>query len=137
MILNGVTVTVVAMGLCTLEDRKVLSGRTNPQIINDSMALIIQCVVSVSNMGRHLHVRNHEVKALCSQVTILQRLLKENKKKAGEFKEENKRLKILMDSYADDLVTRSTKQSKITTELQKQYEKLLVMVKELASHSIP
>ena len=42
-----------------------------------------------------------------------------------------------MDSYADDLVTRSTKQSKITTELQKQYEKLLVMVKELASHSIP
>ena len=89
MILNGVTVTVVAMGLCTLEDRKVLSGRTNPQIINDSMALTIQCVVSVSNMGRCLYVRNHEVRALRSQVTILQWLLKVNKKKVGELKEEN------------------------------------------------
>uniref|UniRef100_A0A2N9EUT9 Uncharacterized protein n=1 Tax=Fagus sylvatica TaxID=28930 RepID=A0A2N9EUT9_FAGSY len=29
-------------------------------------------------------------------------LLKESKKKVGEVKEENKRLKVLMDSYADD-----------------------------------
>jgi uncharacterized membrane-anchored protein YhcB (DUF1043 family) len=88
-------------------------------------------------MGQRLHVRNHEVRALRSQVTILQRLLKENKKKVGEFKEENKRLKKLVDSYANDLVTRSTEQSKITDVLQKQYEKLLVEVKELASHPIP
>ena len=72
------------------------------------MALTIQCVASVSNMGRRLHVRNHEVRVLHSQVTILQRLLKESKKKVREFKEENKRLKTLMDSYANDLVTRST-----------------------------
>uniref|UniRef100_A0A2N9EL49 Uncharacterized protein n=1 Tax=Fagus sylvatica TaxID=28930 RepID=A0A2N9EL49_FAGSY len=32
---------------------------------------------------------------------------------------------------------KSTEQSKTTTELQKQYEKLLVEVKELASRSIP
>uniref|UniRef100_A0A2N9FB94 Uncharacterized protein n=1 Tax=Fagus sylvatica TaxID=28930 RepID=A0A2N9FB94_FAGSY len=81
--------------------------------------------------------RNHEVRALRSQVTILQRLLKENKKKVGEFKEENKRLKKLVDSYANDLVTRSTEQSKTTAELQKQYEKLLVEVKELDSCPIP
>ena len=68
------------------------------------MALTIQCVASVSNMGRHLHVRNHEVRALRSQVTILQKLLKESKKKVGEVKEENKRLKVLVDSYADNLV---------------------------------
>ena len=100
-------------------DGKVLAGRTDPQIINDSMALTIQCVASVSNMGRRLHVRNHEVRALCSQVTILQRLLKESKKKVGEVKEENKRLKVLVDSYVDDLVIRSTEQSKTTVELQK------------------
>uniref|UniRef100_A0A2N9IY46 Uncharacterized protein n=1 Tax=Fagus sylvatica TaxID=28930 RepID=A0A2N9IY46_FAGSY len=88
-------------------------------------------------MGRCLHVSNHEVKALCSQVTILQRLLKENKKKVGEVKEENKRLKMLVDSYVDDLVTWPTEQSKTTVELQKQYEKLLAEVKELASSSIP
>ena len=123
--------------LFTPEDGKVLAGRTDPQIINDSMALTIQCVASVSNMGRRLHVKNHEVRALRSQVTILQKLLKESKKKVGEIKEENKRLKALVDSYADDLVIRSTEQSKTTNKLQKQYEKLLAEVKELTSRSIP
>jgi hypothetical protein len=135
--LNGVTATAVAAGLCTLEDGKVLARRTDPQIINDSMALTIQCVASVSNMGCRLHVRNHEVKALRSQVTILQRLLKESKKKVGEVKEENKRLKALVDSYTDDLVIRSTEQSNTTVELHKQYKKPLAEVKELASRSIP
>ena len=106
-------------------------------MINDSMTLTIQCGVFVFNMGWGLHVRNHEVQALRSQITILQRLLKENKKKVGEFKEENKRLKKLVDSYANDLVSQSTEQSKTIAELQKQYEKLLVEVKELASRPIP
>jgi hypothetical protein len=101
------------------------------------MALIIQCVASVSNMGRRLHVKNHEVRALRSQVTIQQLLLKNNKQKLGEFKQENKGLKNLMDSYANDLVARSTKQDKTTTEFQKQYERLLVEVKKLASRPIP
>ena len=108
VMLNGVTATAVAAGLCTPEDAKVLAGRTDPQIINDSLALTIQCAVTVSNMGRCLHFRNHEVKMLRSQVIILQRLLKDNKKKVREVKEENKRLKALVDSYADDLVIRST-----------------------------
>ena len=72
------------------------------------MALTIQCVAYVSNMGRRLHVRNHEVRALRSQVTILQRLLKNNKKKLRELKQENKGLKNLVDYYTNDLVTRST-----------------------------
>jgi hypothetical protein len=117
VMLNSVTATSVAAGFCTPENGKVLAGRTDPQIINDSMTLTIQCVASVSNMGRRLHVRNHEVRALRSQVTILQRLLKESKKKVGEVKEENKRLKALVDSYADNLVIRSTEQSKTTVKL--------------------
>jgi hypothetical protein len=88
-------------------------------------------------MGRCLHVRNHEVRALRSQATILQRLLKDNKKKIGELKEENKILKKLVDSYTNDLVARSTEQSKTTTELQKQYERLLVEVKQLSSRPFP
>uniref|UniRef100_A0A2N9H5R1 Uncharacterized protein n=1 Tax=Fagus sylvatica TaxID=28930 RepID=A0A2N9H5R1_FAGSY len=143
------TATAVAAGLFSPEDGRVLVERTvslkvdiwvtrtNPQTINDSMALIIQCVASVSNMGRRLHVRNHEVRVLHSQVTILQWLLKDNKKKVVELKEENKELKKLVDSYASDFVVQSTKQSKTTTELQKQYERLLVEVKELASRPIP
>ena len=66
VMLNGVTATAIAAGLCTPEDAKVLAGRTDPQIINDSMALTIQCAATVSNMGRRLHVRNLEVKTLRS-----------------------------------------------------------------------
>uniref|UniRef100_A0A2N9FB19 Uncharacterized protein n=1 Tax=Fagus sylvatica TaxID=28930 RepID=A0A2N9FB19_FAGSY len=106
VMLNGATATAVAAGLCTPEDAKVLAGKTDPQIINDSLALTIQ-------------------------------LLKESKKKVGQVKEENKRLKALVDSYADDLVIRSTEQGKTTDKLQKQYEKLLAEVKELTSRSIP
>jgi hypothetical protein len=36
------------------------------QTINDSMTLTIQCVASVFNMGRRLHVINHEARALRS-----------------------------------------------------------------------
>uniref|UniRef100_A0A2N9GZW9 Uncharacterized protein n=1 Tax=Fagus sylvatica TaxID=28930 RepID=A0A2N9GZW9_FAGSY len=54
MMLSGITATAVAAGLFTPEDGKVLVGRTDPQIINDSMALTIQCVASVSNMGRRM-----------------------------------------------------------------------------------
>uniref|UniRef100_A0A2N9HRS3 Uncharacterized protein n=1 Tax=Fagus sylvatica TaxID=28930 RepID=A0A2N9HRS3_FAGSY len=81
VILNGETATAVAAGLCTPEDAKILVGRTDPQIINESLALTVQCTATVSNMGRRLHVRNMEVKTLRSQVTILQRLLKEKQSK--------------------------------------------------------
>jgi hypothetical protein len=64
-------------------------------------------------------------------------LLKNNKKKLGELKQENKELKNLVDSYANDLVARCTEHDKTTTELQKQYERLLVEVKELAFCQIP
>uniref|UniRef100_A0A2N9FCK6 Uncharacterized protein n=1 Tax=Fagus sylvatica TaxID=28930 RepID=A0A2N9FCK6_FAGSY len=104
MMLSGTTTTAVTVGLFTLEDERVLAERTDPQTINDSMVLTIQCVASVSNMGRCLYIRNHEVQALRSQVTILQRLLKDNNKKVVELKEENKELKKLVDSYASDLV---------------------------------
>ena len=137
VILSGTTATAVAVGLLTPEDGRVLAGRTNPQTINDSIALTIQCVAFVSNMGWRLHVRNHEVWVLRFQVTNLQRLLKNNKRKLGELKEENKGLKNLVDSYANDLVAQSIDQSKTTIELQKQYERLLVEVKELASRPIP
>jgi hypothetical protein len=71
MMLNGTTTTAIVASLFTPDDGRVLAERTDPQTINDSMALTIQCVVSVSNMGRCLHVRNNEFRVLRSQVTIL------------------------------------------------------------------
>ena len=71
VMLSGTTTTAVAAGLLTPEDGRVLAGRTDSQTINDLMTLTIQHVASVSNMGRRLHVRNHEIRVLRSQVTIL------------------------------------------------------------------
>ena len=71
MMLSGTTATAVAAGLLTPEDGRVLARRTDTQIIKDLMTLTIQCVASISNVGRCLHVRNHEVRALRSQITIL------------------------------------------------------------------
>jgi hypothetical protein len=71
VMLSGTIATAVVAGLLTSEDGRVLARRTDTQIIKDLMTLTIQCVASVSNMGRHLHVRNHKVRALRSQVTIL------------------------------------------------------------------
>ena len=61
VMLSGTTATALVASLLTLEDGRVLAGRTDPQIINDSMVLTIQCVASVFNMGKHLHVRNYEI----------------------------------------------------------------------------
>jgi hypothetical protein len=41
MMLSGTIATAVAAGLLTSEDERVLIGRTDPQTINDSMALTI------------------------------------------------------------------------------------------------
>ena len=49
--LSGTTAMTVAAGLLTPEDGRVLVGKTDPQTIKESMALTIQCVTSVSNMG--------------------------------------------------------------------------------------
>ena len=64
IMLNGVTTTAVTTGLLIPEDGRILAERIDPQTINDSTVFTIQCVVFVSNMGRCLYVRNHEVRAL-------------------------------------------------------------------------
>ena len=49
--LSGTTAMTVVAGLLTPEDGRVLAGKIDPQTIKESMALTIQCVTSVSNMG--------------------------------------------------------------------------------------
>ncbi len=66
MILSDTTAIAVATGLLTPKDGRRLVERTDPQTINDLMALTIQCVACIFNMGRRLHVSNYEVRALRS-----------------------------------------------------------------------
>ncbi|GFZ14713.1 hypothetical protein Acr_24g0009030 [Actinidia rufa] len=86
----------VAKGIITPLDEKLLANRTDDEAINESIALSIQCASSVSNMARRLHVRGNEVQELRIQVLIL-------KRRNRGLQQENKELKKLVDSYANDL----------------------------------
>ncbi|GFS43674.1 hypothetical protein Acr_00g0086380 [Actinidia rufa] len=86
----------VAKCIITPLDEKLLANRTDDEAINESMALSIQCASSISNMARRLQVRGNEVQELRTQVLILQR-------RNRGLQQENKELKKLVDSYANDL----------------------------------
>ena len=85
-------------------------------------------------MSRRLHVRGREVRALSTQVSILKRLFKDSKQKNRELKRENQDLKNLVNGYANNLGTRSTKLERNINHLREQYDKLLGDFQRLVSH---
>ncbi|GFZ05039.1 hypothetical protein Acr_17g0006110 [Actinidia rufa] len=96
VMLDDAVAASVARGIITPQDEKLLANRTDVEAINDSMALSIQCASSVSNMARRLQVRGNEVQELRTQVLSLQR-------RNRGLQQENKKLKKLVDSYANDM----------------------------------
>ncbi|GFZ16760.1 hypothetical protein Acr_26g0000300 [Actinidia rufa] len=111
----------VAKGIITPLDEKLLANRTDDEVINESMALSIQCASSVSNMARRLQVRGNEVQKLRTQVLILQR-------RNRGLQQENKELKKLVDSYANDMRKRCSELEMNTNCLREQQESLLLEV---------
>ena len=81
VMMSNITATAVAVGIINPRDEMLLADRTDAQAINDSLAFTIQCAAFVSNMGRRLHVRGREVRALSTQVSILKLLFKDSKRK--------------------------------------------------------
>lgn len=108
----------VAKGIITPLDEKLLANRTDVEAINDSMAFSIQSASSVSNMARRLHVRGNEVQELRAQVLILQR-------RNRGLQQENKELKKLVDSYANDMKKRCAELEMNTNRIREQHESLL------------
>jgi hypothetical protein len=102
VMLDDAIATSVAKGIITPRDEKLLADRTDAQAINDSMAFSIQGTASVSNMARRLHVRGNEVQALRTQVLILQRLFIDSRRRNKDLQQENRELKKIVDSYAND-----------------------------------
>ncbi|GFS43234.1 hypothetical protein Acr_00g0084300 [Actinidia rufa] len=111
----------VAKGIITPLDEKLLANRTDDEAINESMALSIQCASSVSNMARRLQVRGNEVQELRTQVLILQR-------RNRGLQQENKELKKLVDSYANDMRKKYSELEMNTNRLREQQESLLLEV---------
>ena len=112
------------------QNEKLLANRTDAEVINDSMAFGIQDASSISNMARRLHVRGNEVQALKVQVLKLQQ-------KNKDLQWENKELKKLVDSYANDLGKRYTEVEMNTNRLREQHESLLLEVQKSLKISRP
>ncbi|GFY95128.1 hypothetical protein Acr_10g0005130 [Actinidia rufa] len=121
VMLDDAIAASVAKWIITLQDEKLLTNRTDVEAINDSMALSIQCASSVSNMARRLQVRRNEVQELRTQVLILQR-------RNRGLQQENKELKKLVDSYANDLGKKYSELEMNTNRLREQQESLLLEV---------
>lgn len=130
VMLDDAIAASVARGIITPQDEKLLANRTDVEAINNSMALSIQCASSVSNMARRLHVRGNEVQELRTQVLILQR-------RNRGLQQENKKLKKLVDSYADDLGKKYSELEMNTNRLQEQQESLLLEVQKSLKISHP
>ncbi|GFZ00566.1 hypothetical protein Acr_14g0002010 [Actinidia rufa] len=120
----------VAKGIITPLDEKLLANRTDDEAINESMALSIQCASSISNMARRLQVRGNEVQELRTQVLILQR-------RNRGLQQENKELKKLVDSYANDMRKRCSELEMNTNRLREQHESLLLEVQKNLKISRP
>jgi cell shape-determining protein MreC len=127
----------VAKGIITPRDEKLLANRSDVEAINDSIAFSMQGVTSVSNMARRLHIRGNEVQALRTQVLILQRLLIDFRRWNKDLQQENRELKKIVDSYANDLGKRYTELEKNTDRLREQHESLLLKVQRTLKISRP
>ncbi|GFY91032.1 hypothetical protein Acr_07g0012280 [Actinidia rufa] len=120
----------VAKGIITPLDEKLLANRTDDEAINELMAFSIKCASSVSNMARRLQVRGNEVQELRTQVLILQR-------RNRGLQQENKELKKLVDSYANDMRKKYSELEMNTNRLREQQESLLLEVQKNLKISRP
>jgi hypothetical protein len=137
MMLDDAIVTSVAKCIITPRDEKLLAEKTDAEAINDSMAFSIQGTTTISNMARRLHVRGNEVRALRTQVLILQRFLINSRRRNKDLHQENNELKKIVDSYANDLGERYTELEKNTDRLREQHESLLLDVQRTLKDSRP
>jgi hypothetical protein len=131
VMLDDAIATSVAKRIITPRDEKLLADRYDAEAINDSMAFSIQGATSVSNMARHLHVRGNEVQSLRTQALILQRLFVDFRRRNRDLLQENRELKKIVDSYANDLGKRYVELEKNTNCLREQHENLLLEVQKL------
>jgi predicted RNase H-like nuclease (RuvC/YqgF family) len=137
VMLDDTVAASVAQGIITPRDEKLLADRTNAQAINDSLAFSIQGASSVSNMARRLQVRGNEIQALKAQVLILQRMYMDFRRRNRVLQQENRKLKKVIDSYANDLGKRYAELEKNTSRLREQHESLLLEVQRVLKMSHP
>ena len=93
---NNIIATVVARNLLTPKDNRILSKRSNEKAIQDSLALSVQCVGYISNMGQRLLAQTRQVESLMAKVASL-------KQKIRWLKHENRVLHVLANNYSTSM----------------------------------
>ncbi|KAM1160995.1 hypothetical protein TB2_000138 [Malus domestica] len=68
---DATTATIIARNLLTPRDNRLLSRRSDELVVQDSLALNVQCTTSVSNMGQCLLARTCQVESLTAKVANL------------------------------------------------------------------
>ncbi|KAM1013627.1 hypothetical protein FF1_043539 [Malus domestica] len=68
---NNITATMVVRNLLAPNDNIIISKRSNESVVQDLLALNVQCVGSVSNMGQRLLAQTRQVESLMAEVASL------------------------------------------------------------------
>ncbi|CAL2243752.1 unnamed protein product [Prunus armeniaca] len=84
--MNDTTTVIVAKNFLTPIDEILLTGRSNEEAINDSMAFSIQSAASVSNMADRLRARANKIQELNTENSSLQRMLHESQQEVEKLK---------------------------------------------------
>ncbi|KAM1441637.1 hypothetical protein ACFXTO_009722 [Malus domestica] len=93
---NNITATVVARNLLTLKDKRIISKLSDESVVQDSLALNVQCDGSVSSMGQHLLAQTRQVELLMAEVTSI-------KQDIRGLKHENRVLHMLANNYSTSM----------------------------------
>ncbi|KAM2549117.1 hypothetical protein TB1_013516 [Malus domestica] len=93
---NDMTAVVVAKNLLTPKDNRLLSKRSDELVVEDSLALSVQCASSVSNMAERLFARTRQVESLAAEVISL-------KQDIRGLKLDNKQLHRLAHDYTTNM----------------------------------
>ncbi|KAM2808749.1 hypothetical protein PS2_043595 [Malus domestica] len=96
MMMNDTTASVVARNLLTPRDTRILSRRSDELAVQDSLAYIVRCAGSVSNMGQRLLARSRQVESLMAEVASL-------RQEVRVLRHENKELHMLITNYSTSM----------------------------------
>ncbi|KAB2628782.1 outer dense fiber protein 2-like [Pyrus ussuriensis x Pyrus communis] len=93
---DATTAMVVSRNFLTPRDNRLLSRLSDELVVQESLALSVQCAGSVSNMGQRLLTRTCQVESLTAEVEILRQEVK-------QLKRENRDLHILANNYSTSM----------------------------------
>ena len=129
VMMNDATAVIVAKNFLTPMDELLMTGRSEEEAMDDSMAFSIQCAVSVSNMADRLRARANEVQQLSTENSSLQRRLHESQQEVEKLKGENNSLLKLVSSYSDDTLRRLNMLQVSNERILEDHERIMARLK--------